>query len=96
MKGEEKMQKKTMISISERENVVSLRTYSRDHQCSNNFFLLKKEIQQLMSERMIIVKDVCSFAELRCREDVNCNKNINIRFWWLHSLADGRDRKSVV
>ena len=58
MKGEEKMQKKTMISISERENVVSLRTYSRDHQCSNNFFLLKKEIQQLMSERMIIVKDV--------------------------------------
>lgn len=58
LKGEEKMQKKTMISISERENVVSLRTYSRDHQCSNNFFLLKKEIQQLMSERMIIVKDV--------------------------------------
>ena len=37
LKGEEKMQKKTMISISERENVVSLRTYSRDHQCSNNF-----------------------------------------------------------
>lgn len=90
LKGEEKMQKKTMISISERENVVSLRTYSRDHQCSNNFFLLKKEIQQLMSERTIIVKDICSFAELRCREDVNCNKNINIQFWWLHSLADGR------
>lgn len=37
LKGEEKMQKKTMISISERENVVSLRTYSRDHQRSNNF-----------------------------------------------------------
>ena len=69
MKGEEKMQKKTMISISERENVVSLRTYSRDHQCSNNFFLLKKEIQQLMSERMIIVKDVCSFAELRTQKN---------------------------
>ena len=40
MKGEEKMQKKTMISISERENVVSLRTYSRAHQRSNNFFLM--------------------------------------------------------
>lgn len=41
LKGEEKMQKKTMISISERENVVSLRTYSRAHQRSNNFFLMK-------------------------------------------------------
>lgn len=84
------MKSRTMISIKAYENSVYLKTYSRDFRCSKNFCLLKKDVQKLISEEAIIVKDVCSFAELHCWKDVNHNRNVNIRFLWLENIRNGK------
>lgn len=84
------MQNRTKISIRACEKGIYLRTFSRALPYLKNFYILKKDMQKFISERTLIVKDICSFAELRCQEDVNHNQTVNIRFLWMENSIDGK------
>lgn len=84
------MKNRTKISIRACENGIYLRTFSRALPYLKNFYILRKDMQRLISEKTLIVKDVYSFAELRCQENVNHNRTVNIRFLWMKNSIDGK------
>ena len=85
-------EKRTMLKLTASEDIISLRTVSRNFRSPHRFVVLETELQELGVKRHIISSDIRSFAEIRlvkARAGDNGDMLI-IRFAWLSNSADGK------
>ena len=59
------MNQRTMVKISAEENVITLRTFSREYRSPQGFIILRSELEKLKLNKKVIVSDIRSFAILR-------------------------------
>ena len=62
------MNQRTMVKISAEENVITLRTFSREYRSPQGFIILRSELEKLKLNKKVIVSDIRSFAILRLQQ----------------------------
>lgn len=89
------MNQRTMVKISVEENVITLRTFSREYGSPQGFIILRSELEKLKLNKKVIVSDIRPFAILRLQQTPAGLDVIDFDFSWLSDaggkLLSGRE-----
>lgn len=84
------MNQRTMVKISAEENVITLRTFSREYRSPQGFIILRSELEKLKLNKKVIVSDIRSFAILRLQQTPAGLDVIDFDFSWLSDAGGKR------
>lgn len=79
-----------MVRILVEKEVVSFRTCSRSSRSPHRFIVLRKELERLMENRVVLTKDIHSFAEMRLKVMTDGQEALSICFAWLSAEGGGK------
>lgn len=80
---------RTLVKITASENSFSLKTISRDYRSPQRFVVLHEELEELETKGHLILSDIRSFAELRLRDSITGDRELQITFSWLSNDGYG-------
>lgn len=79
---------RTMVKICAEGEFVSLRTYSRKYGRSGQFFLWRKELDELGTKGKLLGSDGYSYARLYLHKSREGEEILKIEITWLHSSGN--------
>ena len=77
-----------MVKISAEGEFVSLRTYSRKYGRSGQFFLWRKDLDELGTKGRILSADGSSYARLYLHKSPEGEEILKVELTWLHSSGN--------